>query len=113
MAGKLRGAFLGFKRKLTAIFSADVVGYSRLMGADEESTVKILEDYKGAMFTLIKQHRGRVVDSHRCNLLAEFVSVVDAGQLYQTAVVGSVVCAAGFTMLARMTPAMAIPRPVQ
>ena len=51
------------KRKLSAIFSADVVGYSRLMGADEESTVKTLEDYKGVMFTLIKQHRGRVVDS--------------------------------------------------
>ena len=52
-----------FKRKLTAIFSADVVGYSRLMGEDEAATVKILEAYKGVMFTLIKQHRGRVVDS--------------------------------------------------
>jgi TolB-like protein/class 3 adenylate cyclase/cytoskeletal protein CcmA (bactofilin family) len=70
----------GFKRKLTAVFSADVVGYSRLMGEDEELTVKTLEDYKGVMFTLIKQHRGRVVDSPGDNVLAEFASVVDAAQ---------------------------------
>ena len=70
----------GFKRKLTAIFSADVVGYSRLMGADEAATVKSLEAYKGVMFTLIKQHRGRVVDSPGDNLLADFGSVVDAVQ---------------------------------
>lgn len=69
-----------FNRKLTAIFSADVVGYSRLMGDDESATVKTLEDYKAAMFTLIKQHRGRVVDSPGDNLLAEFGSVVDAVQ---------------------------------
>ena len=68
----------GFKRKLAAIFSADVVGFSRLMGDDEESTVRILEDYKGVMSTLIKQNRGRVVDSPGDNLLAEFPSVVDA-----------------------------------
>lgn len=52
-----------FKRKLTAILSDDVVGYSRLMGDDEAATVKTLETYKGVMFSLIKQHRGRVVDS--------------------------------------------------
>ena len=70
----------GFKRKLTAIFSADVVDYSRLMGADEESTVKTLETYKGVMSNLINDHRGRVVDSTGDNLLAEFGSVVDAVQ---------------------------------
>ncbi len=69
-----------FKRKLTAILSADVVGYSRLMGNDEASTVKTLETYKGVMFSLIKQHRGRVVDYPGDNLLAEFGSVVDAVQ---------------------------------
>ena len=69
-----------FSRKLTAVFSADVVGYSRLMGEDEAATVKTLEDYKGVMCTLIKQHRGRVVDSPGDNLLAEFGSVVDAVQ---------------------------------
>ncbi len=69
-----------FQRKLTAILSADVVGYSRLMGDDETATVKTLETYKGVMFSLIKQHRGRVVDSPGDNLLAEFGSVVDAVQ---------------------------------
>jgi len=48
-----------FKRKLTAVFSADVAGYSRLMGEDEAATVKTLEGYKQIMFSLIKQHRGR------------------------------------------------------
>jgi adenylate cyclase len=69
-----------FKRKLTAVFSADVAGYSRLMGEDEAATVKTLESYKQVMFSLIKQHRGRVVDSPGDNLLAEFASVVDAVQ---------------------------------
>jgi adenylate cyclase len=69
-----------FQRKLTAILSADVVGYSRLMGEDEATTVKTLETYKGVMFFLIKQHRGRVVDSPGDNLLAEFGSVVDSVQ---------------------------------
>ena len=69
-----------FKRKLTAIMSADVAGYSRLMGEDESTTVKTLEAYKQVMFSLIKKHRGRVVDSPGDNLLAEFASVVDAVQ---------------------------------
>jgi adenylate cyclase len=69
-----------FKRKLTAVFSADVAGYSRLMGEDEATTVKTLEAYKQVMFSLIKQHRGRVIDSPGDNLLAEFASVVDAVQ---------------------------------
>ena len=69
-----------FKRKLTAVFSADVAGYSRLMGEDEVATVKTLESYKQIMFSLIKQHRGRVVDSPGDNILAEFASVVDAVQ---------------------------------
>ena len=66
------------KRKLTAILSADVKGYSRLMGEDEVSTVRTLEDYRETMSTLIEQHRGRVVDSPGDNLMAEFASVVDA-----------------------------------
>src|SRR5208283_3314127 len=70
----------GFKRKLTAIISADVAGYSRLMGEDESSTVKTLETYKRVFSDLIQQHRGRVVDSPGDNILAEFVSVVDAVQ---------------------------------
>jgi len=67
-----------FKRKLSAILSADVEGYSRLMGLDEESTIRTLTNYRSAMTTLIQQHRGRVVDAPGDNLLAEFASVVDA-----------------------------------
>ena len=70
----------GFHRKLAAILSADVAGYSRLMQDDEAATVTTLESYKQVFFDLIKQHRGRVVDSPGDNLLAEFASVVDAVQ---------------------------------
>jgi TolB-like protein/class 3 adenylate cyclase len=69
-----------FKRKLTAILSADAVGYSRLMAEDETATVKTIASYREIMASLIKQHRGRVVDSPGDNLLAEFSSVVDAVQ---------------------------------
>jgi len=70
----------GFKRKLTAILSADAVGYSSLMAEDETATVKTLTTYREVMSSLIKQHRGRVVDSPGDNVLAEFSSVVDAVQ---------------------------------
>jgi adenylate cyclase len=66
------------KRKLTAILSADVKGYSRLMGEDEKGTVRTLNAYKEVMTNLIQQHRGRVVDAPGDNVLAEFGSVVDA-----------------------------------
>jgi adenylate cyclase len=69
-----------FKRRLAAIFSADVVGYSRLMGEDDAATVKTITAYREVMATLIKQHRGRMVDSPGDNVLAEFASVVDAAQ---------------------------------
>ena len=68
----------GFKRKLTAILSADVEGYSRLMAANEEATVRTLTAYREVMTTLIQQHNGKVLDSPGDNILAEFASVVDA-----------------------------------
>ena len=68
----------GFKRKLTAILSADVAGYSRLMGENEEATIRTLSKYRVVIGNLIKQHRGRVVDSIGDNLLSEFASAVDA-----------------------------------
>ena len=67
-----------FKRKLAAILSADVAGYSRLMGEDEAATVRTLGFYREIMTALIQQHHGRVVDSPGDNVLAEFASVVDA-----------------------------------
>ena len=69
-----------FKRKLSAIFSADVAGYSRLMGEDEAATVEAITTCREIMGGLIRQHRGRVVDSPGDNILAEFASVVDAVQ---------------------------------
>jgi adenylate cyclase len=66
------------KRKLSGILSADAVGYSRLMGEDEASTIRTLEDSKRLMSELIEQFKGRVVDAPGDNLLAEFSSVVDA-----------------------------------
>ena len=68
------------ERKLTAIFSADVQGYSRLMGEDEEATIRTLTAYREIMTSCIQQHRGMVVDSPGDNLLAEFASAVDAVQ---------------------------------
>ncbi|MGE4092594.1 MAG: hypothetical protein AB7G75_17300 [Candidatus Binatia bacterium] len=67
-------------RKLAAIFSTDVQGYSRLMGDDEEATIRTLTAYREVMTSLIQQHRGRVVDSPGDNLLAEFASAVAAVQ---------------------------------
>ena len=66
------------KRKLTAILSADVKGYSRLMGDDEEATVRTITAYREVMTGLIEGQNGRVVDAKGDNLLAEFPSVVDA-----------------------------------
>ena len=68
----------GFKRKLTAILSADVVGYSRLMRDDEEATVRHIASHRVLITEIIQQHHGRVVDSPGDNILAEFASVVDA-----------------------------------
>ncbi|MGD8343920.1 MAG: adenylate/guanylate cyclase domain-containing protein, partial [Desulfobacterales bacterium] len=68
----------GFTRKLAAIFSADAVGYSRLMGDDEEATIRTLTEYRETIIAQVKQHKGRVVDSPGDNVLAEFASVVDA-----------------------------------
>jgi adenylate cyclase len=73
-------ATTGMTRKLAAILSADVVGYSRLMGEDEEATIHTVTVYRAAIAVLVQQHRGRVVDSPGDNLLAEFASVTDAVQ---------------------------------
>jgi adenylate cyclase len=66
------------KRKLISILSADVKGYSRLMGEDEKGTVRTLNAYKEVMTGLIQHYHGRVVDAPGDNVLAEFGSVVDA-----------------------------------
>jgi adenylate cyclase len=67
-----------FNRKLTAIFSADVEGYSRLMRDDEDETIHTITTYRSAIAKLVQKYRGRVVDSPGDNILAEFGSVLDA-----------------------------------
>jgi len=68
----------GFKRRLTAILSADAVEYSRLMGDDEEATIRTITEYRKIITEQVKQNDGRVVDSPGDNVFAEFASVVDA-----------------------------------
>ncbi len=66
------------ERKLAAILSADVQGYSRLMGEDEEATLRTLTAYREVIDTLIHQHRGRIVGTAGDSVLVEFASVMDA-----------------------------------
>jgi adenylate cyclase len=68
------------QRKLAAILSADVAGFSRLMGEDEAATVRKLASCRNLVAEVIAKHRGRVVDMPGDNVLAEFVSAVDAVQ---------------------------------
>ncbi len=68
----------GVKRKLAAILAADVVGYSRLMGADEEGTLKTLTTYREAMDAFIVRHGGRIVGTAGDSVLAEFASAIEA-----------------------------------
>jgi adenylate cyclase len=68
------------ERKLAAILSADVEGYSRLMGDDEAATVRTITEYREAIAAAVGRHAGRVVDAPGDNVLAEFASVVDAVQ---------------------------------
>jgi len=66
------------QRKLAAILMADVKGYSRLMGTDEEETVHRLREYQELVRRRIEEYRGRLVETPGDALLAEFGSVVDA-----------------------------------
>ena len=67
------------ERRLAAILAADVVGYSRLIGADESGTLDLLRALRKELVEpALKRHRGRVVKLMGDGLLAEFASVVDA-----------------------------------
>ena len=67
------------QRRLAAILAADVAGYSRLMGADEEGTLAALKELRRELADpKIKEHRGRIVKTTGDGLLVEFASVVDA-----------------------------------
>jgi len=67
------------ERRLAAILCADVVEYSRLMGADEEKTLAVLKSHRRELIDpLIDQHRGRIFKTTGDGMLIEFASVVDA-----------------------------------
>jgi adenylate cyclase len=68
----------GFKHKLAAILSADVVGYSRLMAEDELATIRTLSSYRDKISTHVHENGGRVVDFIGDNMLAEFSSALNA-----------------------------------
>ena len=67
------------ERKLAAILVADIAGYSRLMGADEEGTLARLKTHRRELIDpKIAEHRGRIVKTTGDGMLVEFASVVDA-----------------------------------
>src|SRR4051812_12971799 len=67
------------ERRLSAILAADVVGYSRLMGSDEQGTLERLKAHRRKLFEpLLAEHRGRIVKLMGDGALCEFASVVDA-----------------------------------
>ena len=67
------------ERRLTAILAADVAGYSRLMGADEEGTLVQLKTHRRDLVDpKIHEHRGRIVKTTGDGMLVEFASVVNA-----------------------------------
>lgn len=67
------------ERRLAAVLAADVAGYSRLMGADEEGTLARLKECRRALVDpKIAEHRGRIVKTTGDGMLVEFASAVDA-----------------------------------
>ncbi|MCH8139211.1 MAG: adenylate/guanylate cyclase domain-containing protein [Proteobacteria bacterium] len=68
----------GVKRKLAVILAADVAGYSRLMGADEEATLKTLGAYREIIDGTIARHDGRIFSTAGDSVVAEFASPVEA-----------------------------------
>src|SRR5437868_12939760 len=67
------------ERRLAAIFAADVAGYSRLIGADEEGTLARLKAHRRELIDpTIAEHQGRIVKTTGDGMLVEFASVVDA-----------------------------------
>jgi class 3 adenylate cyclase len=65
-------------RRLAAILAADIAGYSALVGADEEGTVRALKGHQAAVLPLVNQHGGRVIDTAGDGIMAELGSVLNA-----------------------------------
>jgi len=91
------------QRKLAAILSADVAGFSRLMGEDEAATVRTLATCRDLVAGVVAMHRGRVVDMPGDNVLAEFASAVDAVEAAAAMQAQLTECNAGLPEGRRMT----------
>ena len=65
-------------RRLAAILAADIAGYSRLMGEDEDATVRDLKAHQAAVLPLVGRYGGRIIDTAGDGILAEFPSVINA-----------------------------------
>jgi len=65
-------------RRLAAILAADITGYSALMGADEARTISDLKGHQAAVFPMVGEFGGRIIDTAGDGILAEFASVVNA-----------------------------------
>ena len=77
-------------RRLAAILAADVAGYSRLIGTDEEGTLNRLKEIRAELIEpKISEHRGRIVKTTADGLLVEFASVVDGASEWQTGITDS------------------------
>ena len=66
------------ERRLSAILAADIAGYSRLMGEDEDATVEALKGHQREVLPLVAAYRGRIIDTAGDGILAEFPSVIAA-----------------------------------
>jgi len=66
------------KRRLTCILAADAVGYSQLMGQDEEGTIRVLSAHRAVIDGIIAFHEGRIVSTAGDSVIAEFSSAVDS-----------------------------------
>jgi len=69
-----------FTRKISAILSADVAGYSRLMAEDAETITRTIKFYRKIVSSIVERHNGHVTDSPYDNLRSEFGNVMDAVQ---------------------------------
>jgi len=78
VSADVREAPAKMTRKLAAIMFTDIVGYSRMMGKDEEATIRLLEDYEDILSPTIDRHKGRILKKIGDGLFCEFSSAIDA-----------------------------------
>jgi class 3 adenylate cyclase/pimeloyl-ACP methyl ester carboxylesterase len=76
--GKAMAGEPSINRRLAAILAADIAGYSRLMGEDEEATVRALKSHQAVVLPLVSRYGGHVIDTAGDGILAEFASVINA-----------------------------------